>query len=607
MALAYVLGSVCTTIAAYFGMNAAVRANVRTANAAKKGLNQAFSMAFFGGAVMGLSIVGMALFGSSILYYVFNIIYQDPIAALDTVLGFSFGASSLALFAKAGGGIFTKTADIGADLVGKVEVGLPEDDPRNPAVIADNVGDNVGDVAGMGADLTDSYIAGMIAAMIIGAEVYAGQVIYIILPILLKASGIFASLLGLLILRVGIKGNPGAALNRGTFGTCFIFAALTFLLINFLQLGNRGLGIFFSAIAGLIAGMIIGLTTDFFTSIDRTPVLKTAEASKTGPAITILTGFSYGILSMIPPILGIAAAMLATWNIAIAFDLNPFYGIGIAAVGMLATLGMVISADAYGPIVDNAKGIAEQSGLGEEVIDIADKLDAAGNTSKAITKGFAIGAAALQVIALFNAYTVVVGIDVSTTVGLAAISLMDIRVLAGLFIGGMLPPVFSALLILAVGKNGDRMVEEIRRQFREDPGIMKGTSKPDYARCVDIATKGALQELVLPGVIAVIAPLAVGFFLGSAALAGFLAGSIVTGIIFALLMSNSGGMWDNAKKYIETGKLGGKGSDAHKAAVIGDTVGDPFKDTAGPSINTMITVMTLVATVFAPLILRYAL
>jgi K(+)-stimulated pyrophosphate-energized sodium pump len=382
---------------------------------------------------------------------------------------------------------------------------------------------------------------------------------------------------------------------------------LTFVLIYFLQLGNRGLGIFFSSIAGLIAGVIIGLTTDFFTSIDRTPARKTAEASQTGAAITILTGFSYGIMSIIPPILGIAAAMLATWNIALAFDLNPFYGIAIAAVGMLATLGMVISADAYGPIVDNAKGIGEMSGLGDEVIDMTDKLDAAGNTSKAITKGFAIGAAALQVIALFNAYTIVVGIDVSTVVGMAALSLMDIRVLSAVFIGGMLPPLFAALLILAVGKNGDRMVEEIRRQFREDPGIMKGESKPDYARCVDIAAKGALTELVLPGVIAVVAPLAVGFLLGPAALAGFLAGSIVTGIIFALLMANSGGMWDNAKKYIETGKLGGKGSDAHKAAVIGDTVGDPFKDTAGPSLNTMITVMTLVATVFAPLILLYAL
>jgi len=599
MALAYVLGSVCTTIAAYFGMNAAVRANVRTSNAARKGLNQAFSVAFFGGAVMGLSIVGMALFGASVLYYVFNNIYQDPKVALDTVLGFSFGASALALFAKAGGGIYTKTADIGADLVGKVEIGIPEDDPRNPAVIADNVGDNVGDVAGMGADLIDSYIAGTIAAMIIGAETYVGQTTYVILPLLIKASGIFASILGLLFVRVGRRGNPGAALNRGTFATCFIFAVLTFLMVSSLQIGDRGLGIFFSAVAGLVAGMVIGITTDFFTSIDRTPVLKTAESAKTGAAISILSGFSYGIMSIVPPIIGIVVAMLASWNIATVYGLDPFYGIAIAAVGMLATLGMIISADAYGPIVDNAKGIAEQSGLGEKVIEMADRLDAAGNTAKAITKGFAIGAAALQVIALFHAYAIVVGVKV--------IDLVDPKVVGGIFLGAMMPPLFSALLILAVGKNGYRMVEEIRRQFKENPGIMEGTSKPDYARCVDIATKGALKELVLPGVLAIVSPLAVGFLLGSAALSGFLAGSIITGIIFALLMANSGGMWDNAKKYIEAGKFGGKGSEAHKAAVIGDTVGDPFKDTAGPSLNTMITVMTLVATVFAPLIALYAL
>jgi len=599
MALAYVLGSFCTAIAAYFGMSAAVRANVKTSNAARKGLNQAFSVAFFGGAVMGLSIVGMALLGASVLYYIYSGVFQDPKAALDAVLGFSFGASALALFAKAGGGIYTKTADIGADLVGKVEIGIPEDDPRNPAVIADNVGDNVGDVAGMGADLIDSYIAGTIAAMLIGAETYAGQVIYVILPLLIKACGIFASILGLFLVRVGEKGSPGAALNRGTFATCFIFAVLTFLLVNTLQLGNRGLGILFSAVAGLIAGMVIGITTDFFTSIDRTPVLKTAEAARTGAAISILEGFSYGIMSIVPPVLGIVVAMLASWNIATMFDVDPFYGIAIAAVGMLATLGMIISTDAYGPIVDNAKGIAEQAGLGEEVIEKADRLDAAGNTAKAITKGFAIGAAALQVIALFHAFALIAGVNV--------IDLLDPEIVAGVFLGAIMPPLFSALLILAVGKNGHRMVEEIRRQFKENPGIMEGTSKPDYARCVDIATKGALRELILPGVLSIISPLTVGFLLGPAALAAFLAGSIVTGIIFALLMANAGGTWDNAKKYIEAGKFGGKGSDAHKAAVVGDTVGDPFKDTAGPSLNTMITVMTLVATVFAPLIALYAL
>jgi len=595
LAIAYILGSICTTAAAYFGMNAAVRANVRTANSAKKGVNVALPVAYFGGAVMGLSIVGMAVLGTSILYFIYNNILHAPETALSTVLGFSFGASALALFAKAGGGIFTKTADIGADLVGKVELGIPEDDPRNPAVIADNVGDNVGDVAGMGADLTDSYIAGMMATMLLGAAIYH-EPIYVILPLIVKALGIIASILGILFVRVGIKGNPGASLNRGTFATCIIFAVLLFLTIDSLKIGEHGLGIFFSTIAGLVAGVIIGITTDFFTSIDRTPVLRTAESSKTGAAINILSGFSYGLLSIIPPVIGIVLAILASWNISLMYNLNPFYGIASAAVGMLATLGTVIAADAYGPIADNAKGIAEQSGLGEDVIKVVDRLDAAGNTTKAISKGFAIGAAALQVIALFFAYAMEVGIP-------ETINLMDPYVLGGVFIGAMMPPVFSALLILAVGKNAYRMVEEVRRQFKEIPGLMEGTSKPDYARCVDIATKGALRELIPSGVLAIAVPLAVGFTLGKAALAGFLGGSIITGIIFALLMANAGGTWDNAKKYIEEGKFGGKGSDAHKAAVIGDTVGDPFKDTAGPSLNTMITVMALAATVFAPLFL----
>jgi len=605
LAIAYILGSLCTTVAAYFGMNAAVKANVRTANAAKSGLNKALPVAYFGGAVMGLSIVGMAVLGTSILYFIYSHIYQDPETALNTVLGFSFGASALALFAKAGGGIYTKTADIGADLVGKVELGIPEDDPRNPAVIADNVGDNVGDVAGMGADLTDSYIAGMIAAMLLGAAIYHGKIIYVILPLIVKALGIVASILGIFFVRVGIKGNPGAALNRATFATCIIFAILMFLTVNSLNMGEHGLGIFFITIAGLVAGVIIGITTDFFTSIDRTPVKRTAESAKTGAAINILSGFSYGLLSIIPPIIGIVIAILASWNISLMYNINPFYGIATAAVGMLATLGTVIAADAYGPIADNAKGIAEQSGLGEEVIEAVDRLDAAGNTTKAISKGFAIGAAALQVIALFFAYLTEVGIDVNTVEGIAKLSLMNPKVLSGVFIGAMMPPVFCALLILAVGKNGHRMVEEVRRQFREIPGLMEGKSKPDYAKCVDIATKGALKELIPSGVLAIVVPLAVGFTLGREALAGFLGGSIITGIIFALLMANAGGTWDNAKKYIEEGKFGGKGSDAHKAAVIGDTVGDPFKDTAGPSLNTMITVMALAATVFAPLILQF--
>ncbi len=604
MALAYVFGSFCTAIAAFFGMTAATRANVKTANAARKGLNQAFPVAFYGGAVMGLSIVGMALLGVSILYYIFG-----P-EQLDIILGFSFGASALALFAKAGGGIYTKTADISADLVGKVEIGLPEDDPRNPAVIADNVGDNVGDVAGMGADLIDSYIAGTIAAMIIGkawadslmesnAITNTTYVTLMILPLLIKASGIIASVIGMLFVRVGKRGSPGAALNRGTFSTAILFAVLTFVIIHSLEIGDYGLGIFFATVAGLIAGVVIGITTDFFTSIDRPPVLKTAEAAQTGAAINILSGFSYGIVSIVPPIIGIVVATLASWYLAASFGVDPVYGVSIGAVGMLATLGMIISADAYGPIVDNAKGIAEQAGLGEEVIDIGDKLDAAGNTAKAISKGFAIGAAALQVLALFAAYAVVVEIE--------TVNLMDPKVIAGVFVGAMMPPLLSALLILAVGRNGFRMIEEVRRQFKEIPGLMKGEAKPDYAKCVDIATKGALRELMLPCVIAIVAPLAVGFVFGTEALGGFLAGSILTGIIFALLMANSGGLWDNAKKYIEAGKFGGKGSEAHKAAVVGDTVGDPFKDTAGPSLNTMITVMALVASVFAPLIATFAL
>jgi K(+)-stimulated pyrophosphate-energized sodium pump len=592
-ALAYVFGSFCSTLAAYLGMHAAIRANVKTANAARTGLNKAFPVAFYGGAVMGFSIVGLALLGISVLYYIFG----DP----SMVLYFSFGASALALFAKAGGGIYTKTADISADLVGKVEIGIPEDDPRNPAVIADNVGDNVGDVAGMGADLIDSYIASVIAAMIIGWETSgAFKGIYTVLPVLIAAVGIFASVLGTLFVRVGRRGNPGAALNRGTFSTCLIFAVFTFLLTYYVGLGaKQGLGVFFATLAGLVAGVIIGITTDYFTSIDRPPVLKTAEASKTGAAINILTGFSYGIMSIVPPVLGICSATLASWYLASAYGVNPVYGVAVAAVGMLSIVGMIISADAYGPIADNAKGIAEQAGLGKEVIAVSDRLDAAGNTSKAITKGFAIGAAALTVLALFAAYAEIVEITV--------IDITKPEVISGVFIGAMMPPLLSALLILAVGKNGFRMIEEIRRQFREIPGLMEGKSKPDYARCVDIAAKGALKELLLPCMLAIIAPLATGFILGKEALGGFLAGSIVTGIIFALFMANSGGAWDNAKKYIEAGSFGGEGSEAHKAAVVGDTVGDPFKDTAGPSLNTMITVMSLVASVFAPLIAAFTL
>ncbi|MGB9683411.1 MAG: sodium-translocating pyrophosphatase [Candidatus Bathyarchaeales archaeon] len=595
MAVAYAFGSLCATVAAYVGMMAAVEANVRTANAAKQGLKKAFPVAFYGGAVMGLFIVGLALLGISLLFYLFNVVLGwGDVKASNIVLGFSFGASALALFAKAGGGIYTKTADISADLVGKVELGIPEDDPRNPAVIADNVGDNVGDVAGMGADLIDSYIASIVAAMIIGAEIE--KPLLTALPLIIAAVGLFASIIGALVVKQSIKGNPGAALNRGSFSTWIIFAIFLFIVTYFSGLEDtEWLGVFLPTVAGLIAGAIIGITSDYFTSIDRMPAQKVAQASRTGAAINILTGFSYGIVSIVPPIIGICVATIAAWYLAIAFNVNPFYGIAISAVGMLATVGMTISADAYGPVSDNAKGIAEQSGLGEEVIEVADRLDAAGNTAKAITKGFAIGAAALTVLALFGAYAHLVDIEM--------LDLMSPEVVAGVFLGGMMPPLLSALLILAVGRNAERMVEEVRRQFKEIPGLMEGKAKPDYAKCVDIATKGAIKELMLPCSLAIIVPVLTMIVLGKEALAGFLAGSIVTGIIFALFMANSGGLWDNAKKYIESGAHGGKGSEAHKAAVTGDTVGDPFKDTAGPSLNTMITVMSLVAEVFAPLII----
>lgn len=595
VAVAYLFGSLCTTIAAYVGMMAAVEANVRTANAAKQGLKKAFPVAFYGGAVMGLFVVGLALLGISFLFYLYNIVLGWSASdASNIVLGFSFGASALALFAKAGGGIYTKTADISADLVGKVELGIPEDDPRNPAVIADNVGDNVGDVAGMGADLVDSYIASIVATLIIGSELHEN--VLTALPLMIAAAGLFASLIGVFVVRQSIRGNPGAALNRGSFATWLVFAVFLLAVTYFSGLeGNRWLGVFLPTAAGLTAGVIIGITSDYFTSIDRMPAQKVAQASTTGAAINILTGFSYGIISIVPPVIGICAATLAAWYLAEAFGVNPSYGIAISAVGMLATVGMTIAADAYGPVSDNARGIAEQSGLGGEVIEVADRLDAAGNTTKAITKGFAIGAAALTVLALFAAYAHLVDIE--------TLNLMKPGVVAGIFLGGMMPPLLSALLILAVGRNAERMVEEVRRQFKEIPGLMEGKAKPDYAKCVDIATRGAIRELMLPCLLAIAVPILTMVILGKEALAGFLAGSIVTGIIFALFMANSGGLWDNAKKYIESGAYGGKGSEAHKAAVTGDTVGDPFKDTAGPSLNTMITVMSLVAEVFAPLIL----
>jgi len=578
--LTYAIGSVCSAAAGFIGMTIAVRANVKTTNAALEGLEKAFPVAFYGGAVMGLSIVGLALLGLSVLYYLFG----DP----QLLLGFSLGASTISLFAKAGGGVYTKTADIGADLVGKVEVGIPEDDPRNPAVIADNVGDNVGDVAGMGADIFDSYVASLVSAMLLGVTAYGVSGTY--LPPLIGAIGAISSTIGVFLVRVGKDGDPGKALNRGTYVTCLLFSIMSFALI---YIQKYTLNLFFSAIAGLVAGVVIGVTSDYFTSINRPPVKAIAKASQTGAAITILTGFSYGLISVVPSVLGICIATIAAWFLA------GLYGIAISAVGMLSIAGVIVSSDACGPIVDNARGIAEQSGLEKEVVAPLDKLDAAGNTAKAITKGFAIGAAALTVLSLFASYAAIVGIDM--------ISLMKPHVIAGAFIGAFVPPLFSAMLILGVGRNAFRMVEEVRRQFKEIPGLMEGRAKPDYASCVDIATKGALRELVPASLLSIVLTVLVGFILGVEALGGYLAGSILTGIVFALYMTNTGGAWDNAKKYIEEGYLGGKGSDAHKAAVIGDTVGDPLKDTAGPAINTLLTVTSLIASIFAPLIVQYAL
>jgi K(+)-stimulated pyrophosphate-energized sodium pump len=592
MGVAYIFGSICSGLAGYFGMTVALKANVRSANAAKEGLNKAFPIAFRGGAVMGLSVVGFALLGISVVYYLTG----DP----EIVLGFSFGASAMALFAKAGGGIYTKTADVGADLVGKVEMNIPEDDPRNPAVIADNVGDNVGDVAGMGADLFDSYVASIVAVMILGQ---AMTLVEVNLPLIFAGMGVLASVIGVGLVRVGKGGNPGKALNWGTYLTCVIFAALTFLVTYYLEFS---FGIWGAAVVGLLAGVIIGITTDYFTSIDRAPAIKTAEASKTGAAVNIISGFSYGLISMFPPLLGIGVASAGAYFIAEAFGVSGVYGVGVAAVGMLSIVGMIVAGDAYGPIVDNSKGIAEQSGLEEEVIEIADRLDAAGNTAKAITKGFAIGAAGLTVLALLGAYQEIVQNITGQTIGF---DLMNPMVLTGALIGISMPPLFSAMVMLGVGNNAFRMIEEIRRQFREIPGLKEGKEgvKPDYATCVDIATKGALKELILPSVLSIVVTLVVGFVGGIEALGGYLGGSIFSGLIFALLMANAGGLWDNAKKYIEAGAFGGKGSEPHKAAVVGDTVGDPFKDTAGPSLNTMITVMSLVASVFAPLIVMHAL
>lgn len=526
MAACFIIGALSSAVAGYMGMRVAVEANVRTATAAQKSLQQAFRLSFYAGAVLGLAMVGLAVIGMSLIF----MLTKDSHA----VLGFSFGASTLALLAKAGGGIYTKTADIAADLVGKVELGIPEDDPRNPAVVADNVGDNVGDVAGMGADIFDSYVASAVAVMILGASfASAMQYKYTVIPLILCTIGTFASLLGIEFVKVKEGGKPGAALNRGTIITCIIYVA-ALLILSFTKIIDAG--IFWSATIGIVTGVIIGFTTDFFTNDQYKPVQETARVSTSGSAITIITGYSYGLISIVPSILGVVVATLLSYNVAVSNGLPGIYGIGVAAVGMLSISGMIVSADAYGPIVDNARGIAEMAGMGQDVIERADVLDSAGNTAKAITKGFSISAAALTVLALFAAYSEVVkanGIDLN-------ISLREPMVIAGVFLGAMTPPLFSALLMLSVTHNAFDMIEEIRRQFHEKPGILAGTEDPDYDRCVGLAAHGALSSLLLPAFLAVGLPLVIGFLLGPNALGGFLGGAIFTGVIFALLMANAG-------------------------------------------------------------------
>ena len=593
LAVAYLFGSLCSGVAGYIGMDVATDSNMRSATAAQKGISKAFQVSYRGGSVMGLAVVGLALAGVSVVYF----ITKDP----TYIVGFSFGASAIALFAKAGGGIYTKTADIAADLVGKVELGLEEDDPRNPAVIADNVGDNVGDCAGMGADLFDSYVASLMAVMILG--VFIGGY-YVELPLVFAGIGVLTSIIGVFLVNVKEGQEPGPVLNNGTYTATILYLILSGVATYLLGYEWRIWG---AAACGLVAGVVIGMTTDYFTSGDKPPTQKTAEASQTGPALTIITGFSYGLLSVLPPLVGIGVGSYVAY--ALCEAIGPgygVYGVGIAAFGMLSIVGMVIASDSFGPIGDNAKGIAEMGGMKKETVDILDKLDAAGNTSKAITKGFAIGAAGLTVISILAAYKEVAEAQIA---GKVTFDLMNPVVMAGAFIGVAMPPVFSALLMLGVGRNAQRMIEEVRRQFREIPGLREGKPgvNPDYAKCVDIATVGALQELMPATILIIVATLAVGFIFGVQGLGGYLAGSIFSGLVFALLMSNAGGLWDNAKKYIEAGNLGGKHSEAHKAAVIGDTVGDPFKDTAGPSLNTMVTVIGLIATIFLPLFLLFAL